>query len=264
MPKAALACLLVASSALTSAELKKETFQAFDAYIHDTEARLEAKLQNGVFLWTAESPERRRQVLAGQVVSQPWNAEGQKAVPGGLIHDWIGAVFIPGVTLPQTLKLVQDYDYHKNIYGPEVMDSKLLSHHDNQFKVYLRLLKHKVLTVVLNTGHDARFFPLDDKRCHSRSYSTRIAEVENAGKPNEHELPPGNDHGFLWRLYSYWKFEEAGGGVYVECQAISLTRSVPTGLGWLIEPIIQDLPRESLANTLRETREALRITVIKN
>jgi hypothetical protein len=82
--------------------------------------------------------------------------------------------------------------------------------------------------------------------------------VINRGEPGERELPPGNDHGFLWRLYSYWRFEERDGGVYVECQAISLTRSVPTGFGWLIEPIIRQLPRESLANTLRATRAAVK------
>jgi hypothetical protein len=67
----------------------------------------------------------------------------------------------------------------------------------------------------------------------------------------------GKDHGFLWRLYSYWRFEERDNGVYVECQAISLTRNIPTGLGWLIEPIIRNLPRESLANTLTATKGAL-------
>lgn len=111
--------------------------------------------------------------------------------------------------------------------------------------------------MVLNTNHDVRYFPLGPARLHSRSYSTRIAEVADAGKPGEHEMPVGQDHGFLWRLYSYWRFQERDGGVYVECQAISLTRNVPTGLGWLIEPIIRNLPRESLANTLTATRQAL-------
>ena len=40
-------------------------------------------------------------------------------------------------------------------------------------------------------------------------------------------------------------------------RAISLSRDVPTGLGWIINPIIRSLPRESLSNTLRETRQAL-------
>ena len=85
----------------------------------------------------------------------------------------------------------------------------------------------------------------------------RLREVKDAGKPNERELPPGTGDGYLWRLYSYWRYEERDGGTWVECQAISLTRDVPTGLGWLIDPIIRTLPRESLANTLRETRAGL-------
>jgi hypothetical protein len=110
--------------------------------------------------------------------------------------------------------------------------------------------------VVLNTEHDVRYVRLDRARWYSKSFTTRIAEVEDPG-PNERELPPGNDHGFMWRLNTFWKFEERDGGVYLECQAISLTRDVPVGLGWLINPIIRSLPRESLTNTLRETRQAL-------
>jgi hypothetical protein len=113
-------------------------------------------------------------------------------------------------------------------------------------------MKKKVLTVVLNTEHDVVYFPIDARRSRSRSYSTRIAEVSG-----EREQPVGNDHGFLWRLYSYWRFEERDGGVYLECEAISLTRDVPTGVQWLIEPIIRQLPAESLANTLRSTRNAV-------
>ena len=70
-------------------------------------------------------------------------------------------------------------------------------------------------------------------------------------------LAPDTGSGFLWRLYSYWRFHERDGGAYVECRAISLTRDVPTGLGWIIEPIIQKLPKESLIHTLNATRHAL-------
>jgi hypothetical protein len=184
-------------------------------------------------------------------------APGTIAVPGGLIHDWIGAVFIPRVTLGQTLALIQDYDHNQDNYKPEVLASRLVSRHGNDFKVHLRLMKTKVVTVILDTDYDVRYFPLGGGRCHSRAYSTRIAEVKDAGKPDERTLPPGQDDGFLWRLYSYWRFQERDGGVYVECEAISLTRAIPVGLGWLIAPIITTLPRESLANTLRETRVAL-------
>lgn len=43
----------------------------------------------------------------------------------------------------------------------------------------------------------------------------------------------------------------------MECQAVSLSRDIPWGLDWLIGPIVNDLPRESLANTLLATRTAL-------
>ncbi len=249
---------LGAQPAAAPAELKKETVQAFERYIRATEGRLEAQLRGGKsFLWVDEQAERRQQVRQGQIVIEGWNGKGQVRVQDGLIHDWIGGVFIPGTTLEKTLALVQNYDNHKKIYQPEVVDSKTVSHSGNDYKIYMRLLKKKILTVVLNTEHEVRYFPLDRTRCHSRSYSTRIAEVRNPGKPGEYESPVGTGWGVLWRLYSYWRFQERDGGVYVECEAISLTRNVPTGLGWLIEPIIRNLPRESLANTLGATRGAL-------
>jgi hypothetical protein len=137
------------------------------------------------------------------------------------------------------------------------MDSKLISRNGNDFKIEMRLLKKKVITVVLDTYYDVHYTPVDAARWYSRSYSTRIQEVDNAGKPGERLQPAGHDHGFLWKLYTYWRFVERDGGVYVECQAVSLTRDIPTGLGWLIEPIIRQLPKESLVNTLRKTHDAL-------
>ncbi len=240
-----------------AAELKPETLKAFDRYVRAAEEKIDARLHGRDFLWTDDSAVRLRAVRAGQVVTEPVVNKGDVEVPDGLVHDWIGAVFVPGATLERTLAVVQDYDHDKVTHRPEVIDSKLLGRDGNRFRIYLRLMKKKVLTVVLNTEHDVRYAPVEGKRCSSRSYSTRIAEVASPGKSSEHELPVGDDHGFLWRLYSYWRFEERDGGVYIECQAISLTRDVPTGLGWVIEPIIRQLPAESLANTLRSTRNAI-------
>ena len=242
---------------VTTAELKPRTLEAFNAYMRKAEARLESQARSSEFLWVDRAPGRKRQALEGKVLAEPFAGSGEVEIEDGLIHDWIGALFIPGATLDQTLKFVEDYDNHKNFYKPDVLDSKTLSRDGDQFKVYLRLLKKKVLTVVLNTDHDIRYIRLDANRAYSRSYSTRIAEVDNPGKPGERELQPGKDHGFLWRLNSFWRFEQRDGGVYVECEAVSLTRDVPTGLGWMINPIIRTLPKESLAATLAETRQGL-------
>ncbi len=253
----------VASSVLASpswsAELRQPTLQAFERYVHDREAAMEREVRGPAssFLWSTAQPGRVQQMRAGAVVTESRTGKDAQAVPDGLIHDWLGAVFLPGASLAQVLALVQDYDRNKEVYKPDVLDSRLLSHRGSDFHIYLRLLKKKVITVVLNTEHDVTYFSLDPTRCYSRSYSTRIAEVENPGKPGEKELPVGQDHGFLWRLNSYWRFQEKDGGVYVECEAISLTRDIPTGLGWMISPIIRNLPKESLENTLRSTRAAL-------
>ncbi|HYL13255.1 MAG TPA: hypothetical protein VEV41_09470 [Terriglobales bacterium] len=239
-------------------QLKPETVAAFGSYIHESEVAMDQTLHgSGPFLWSDLDSQRAQQVRGGQVAAQFWSGRGPVKVPNGLIHDWIGAAFIPDSRLEDLLALIQDYDRHKSIYKPDVIDSKLLSRHDNDFQIYLRLLKKKIITVVLDTDHDVHYRPLGRKRWLCRSYTTRIAEVQNPGTREERVLPPDSGYGFLWRLYSYWRFEERDSGVYVECRAISLTRDVPFGLGWAIEPIIQKLPKESLLSTLEATRQAL-------
>src|ERR1035437_6198533 len=248
----ALAALLALPA--RAAELKPETVEAFDRYIRETEQRL---ADSKICLWADENADRARRVKAGEVVVEPFRAKAVIPVPGGLVHDWVGSVFIPGATVERTLAMAQDYDHHKDVYKPEVIGSRLISHTGNDFHIYLRLLKKKVITVVLASEHDVKYTPLDNTRWRSVSRTTKIAEVEKAGKPEEREKPPGTGEGFLWKLNSYWRFEERDGGTWLECEAISLTRDVPTGLGWIVEPIIRDLPKESLANTLRSTRAAL-------
>jgi hypothetical protein len=248
-------CLAAGAGA---AELRKETLDDFERYIRATEARIaEQTTGRRAFLWTDETPERRAQVRQGQVAAQLHSGRRALEVRGGLIHDWIGAVFVAGATLDRALALLADYDNHARLYQPEVMASRTLARDGDHYRIYLLLLKKKLITVVLNTEHDVRYFRLDARRAHSRSYSTKIAQVDNPGEPGERERPVGDDNGFLWRLYTYWRMEERDGGVYLECQAVSLTRDIPTGLGWMIEPVIRDLPKESLVKTLEATRRAL-------
>jgi hypothetical protein len=244
----------------TPVQLKPQTLEKFEAYVHEAEAAMEQTLGgSGPFLWSDTSSERAQQVGRGKIVAEFWSGRGPVKVPNGLIHDWIGAALIPGATVKDVLALVQDYDNHQNIYKPEVIASRLISRRGNDFQIYLRLLKKKIMTVVLDTDHEVHYRSLDRMRWAFHSHSTRIAEVEHAGTSKESVLPPDTGYGFLWRLYSYWRLQERDGGVYVECRAISLTRDVPLGLGWIIEPIIQKLPKESLINTLEATRQALQV-----
>jgi hypothetical protein len=251
-----------------SAELKPPTVEAFERYVKATEARIEKELSRpGTFLYVDGLPgPRRAQVRAmlrrGEILMERLetrDASGREmTAPDALIHHWLGAVFIPGASLQQTLDLVQDYDHHQDIYKPEVVRSKLLVRNGSDFKIFYRLRKKKfVVTMTYNTDHDVHYFPVDATHCHSRSYTTRIAEVEDADTPQEREKPVGHDRGFLWRLYSYWRFQERDGGVYVECESVSLTRDIPLAVSWLVKPFVADIPKESLQMTMGSTRYAV-------
>ena len=61
----------------------------------------------------------------------------------------------------------------------------------------------------------------------------------------------------MWKMNTYWRFEERDGGLYIQCEAVTLTRNVPFGLGWAIGPLIASIPRESLTSTMLATRKAL-------
>jgi hypothetical protein len=262
-----IACLLSQTPNLRSADLKPETLAAFSRYVQLTETRIDTELKRpGQFLYVDGLPEARRvQVLAllrmGEVFIEPLStpdASGKEIVPpGGMLHHWLGAVFIPGATLGQTLDLVEDYDHHRDIYKPEVVGSKLVSRKGDDFKIFYRLRKTKVITVTLNTDHDVHYFRVDSTHCYSRSYTTRIAEVADADSPQEREKPIGHDHGFLWRINSYWRFEEKDGGMYVECESISLTRALPPIIGVIIRKFVTEIPRESLQMTMGSTRSTL-------
>ncbi len=247
----------VQAADLITVTLRPETSALFDKYVREVESRINAEARAVKFLWAEASPGRMQRVQKGEVVIEGWNGKGSREIEGGVIHDWIGSAFVPRATLDKTMRLVQDYNNHKNIYGPEVIDSRLISRAGNDFKIFYRFLKKKVITVVLNTDHTVIYHPVSKTRLHSGSFTTRISEVDDPGKPSERELPPGIDHGFMWRLNSYWRFEEKDGGTYIECQAVSLSRDIPMGLGWMITPIVRGLPRESLSNMLVETRRAL-------
>src|SRR5712664_490067 len=249
-----------------AAELKQETSEAFDHYIRVTEDRMTEELHDGrAFLWLDgfAEPQRDRlnvQLRQGEIIVERLETlekEKHIRVPNGLIHHWIALSFIPNTTLQQVLALLQDYDHHEVIYKPDVLHSKLLMADGNRFKVYMRLHQKAVITAVFNAEFNVSYFPVDGNRVYSRSYSTRIAEVENADRSNEREKPIGKDRGFLWRLYSYWRFQEKDGGVYVQLESVALSRSVPVLLAWVVNPLLKSIPREYLSRLLTSTRVAL-------
>ncbi|HXW62935.1 MAG TPA: hypothetical protein VEJ45_10060 [Candidatus Acidoferrales bacterium] len=258
---------------LGAADLDPRTVQQFDRYVQRVETAIGGQLGgHETFLWIDRLPVDRRAVAqnelrAGKVVIERLDANAPDGssdptqpvrVPDGFIHHWIGTVFIAGATLAETLAFEQDYDHHQEYFRPDVIESKILRRDGNNFTIRLRLSKKKVITTVLDTEQEVHYEILDQTHAWSRSRATRIQEVDNAGGADERLEPMGHDHGFLWRLNTYWRFEEKDGGTYVECQTISLTRDIPAGLGWLIGPYLTSVPRESLTFTLITTENAVR------
>jgi hypothetical protein len=254
--------LLFASQA-RAIKLKPETSEAFDRYATLTEQRLNSELSSEAFLWIDALPQKQRDadyssLHKGEVVTQRLETLDQGRtifVPDGLVHHWIGVVFVPGALLVDMVGFLKDYDDQYRYYAPDVERSKLISRNGNNFKVYLRLRRKKVVTVVLNTEYDVHYMMIKNDCVAVRSYSTRISQVQNAWEKDELERPVGDDDGFMWRLNSYWRLLQRDGGVYVQTEAISLTRDIPTGLSWLVRPYVSSIPQESLAFTLGRTRQ---------
>jgi hypothetical protein len=245
--------------------LRAATIRAFEAYVAGTESQNNESLSRGPFLWVDGLPaQERRAALAnlmrGEVEIERVRASqrGESAeAPGGMIHDWKGIVFVPGAKLEDVLKLLEDYDHQAIYYAPDVDRSRIESRSGDHYRVFLRFRRHKIVTVVLDTEHEVTYYRDSATRAHSRSSAIRIAQVQDPGSAEEKEKPPGEDDGYLWRMETWWRMEERDGGVYVQNEVVTLTRDIPTGLGWLIEPFIMSIPKETLSFTLQATRKAV-------
>ena len=254
------AILFAAQSIYAFANLTPQTDSAFARYVDRAEARMDADLLSARFLHADVRPERKAKLRGGELViesASALNGGNEEEIPGGMIQDWLGMMFMPGANLQDLKAVLQDYGNYKNFYKPKVIESKELAHNDDGYDVFLRLYEKHLLTVVLNTTFHVHYGMLDPQRMYVTSRSTRITEVKDSKKPDAEEKPAGNDTGFLWRLNSYWRFEAADGGVYAQCEAISLSRDVPLGLGWMIKGFLESFPKASMMNTLRGTRAAV-------
>jgi hypothetical protein len=257
---ALLALLAVAAvPAPAPAQPSAEAGKAFDDYVARAEERIrreEHSVETFVSGTTEVRDGREGALGRGKVVVDQRGAATTE-VPGGLIHHWVGMVFIPGATVGDVLAVVQDYDHLAKYYAPEVVSSRLISRDGDDFRIALRTKDRKVVTVVLDSEYAVHYGRLDGEHQFSWSRSTRVREIADAGDAREHALSEADSHGYLWRLNSYWRFAGVSDGVIVQCEAISLTRGVPSELAWLIGRYLREIPRASLEETLGATRDAV-------
>ena len=258
MTKAAL-IILALRTVVSAAHLTQAADREFGVYVANLEGRLVEQHKNpkthvATLNLAGNRTAVERQLTSGDLRIEP---VGKLDLPGALLHHWRGAAFVANATAAEMVALLRDYDHLSKFYAPEITASRAVKDDGETAILAVRLKERRVRTIVLDAEYRVEATLAGRDRGYSSSRSTRIWQVDNAWTPHERRRTPGDDEGFLWRLNSYWSFERGPGGLWIECEAVSLTRDVPMGLGWLITPIIQELPSDALQFTLRATRNAL-------
>lgn len=234
-----------------AAELTADTKAAWARYVRAVEDRTRAEIESsGPFLWQVGLGGLRRGEIA--VLETRLDAL-EPDVPGGLIHHWRGAIFVPGVTLDQVLTELQSADGRRHLQD-DVLEWRMLSGPPESARIFLKLVRREIVTATYNTVHDVRYRRHAPLRASSRSEAIRIAELAEANTPAEREKPVGDDRGFLWRLNSYWRYEQVPGGVIIQVESITLSRQVPLLVRPIVGPIVDRIARESMIRTLTAVR----------
>lgn len=242
-----------------AATLKPETKAAWEEYLHEATVAMQARLQPGAsFMWLDEVPGRKDAVRSRGPEVAPVGKHIPKKVPFGLVHDWLGAGFVPNARVDDILRVLRDYDKYKEIYRPGVIDS--MSHGRDGVKdlFSLRFMNKSVVAkTALDTDCEATYIRVDDHHWYSVSNTTHIQEVDKFGTPEQRTLPEDQGTGLIWRLSSITRLEESDGGVYAELEAIALSRDIPAAVRLFVTPIVRRVSRDSLATSLHQTRIAV-------
>jgi hypothetical protein len=259
--------LLIAVAASALADAPAAAIAGFDAYVSKLESRLaqQHRSPDGFVASVGTNAQVDARLRKGDpIIEQLTPADAD--LHGGLLHHWRGTAFIPKATAADFERLMKDLSAYPQRFAPQVLKAQVDSPQSqsvrdripDHFTASMRVRQHHVITVVMDTTYDVTYGRLDAQHGYSFSRSTKIAEIASPGTKDEHALSASEEHGFLWRLNSYWSYEERDGGLYIQIESVSLTRSIPTGLAWIIGPYVKSVPRESLEFTLRSVCNALR------
>jgi hypothetical protein len=253
------------SSSAAGAELQRVTLDAWDDYVRHHEELLRARVNGGKpFLWIDEVSDRAARVRQGAIVVEPAVENGTKVVTDGLIHHWIGSVFIPNATVGNLAAVIRDYGRYPEIYKPAVMEAHVLPSTDGAPN-YSMVWQRRVLfvTAAVQLSYRSNDFAVDERRGYTVAGATRIQQIENYRRRGQRLLPPDTGSGYIWRIQSIVRYDERDGGVYLEMEALALTRDIPSSVRWLVNPVIRRLSTESLTATLQQTRKAVQAAPLR-
>ena len=253
--------LFLAAPRLLIGEPTPAAVFAFNSFSKAVESRLAQQHQSSnTFLAPAASdPEgAETRMRQGELSVEKLTPSTGANFSGALLHHWRGTAFAPRAKAGDFERLMRDFNSYPQHFSPQVLQAKVFTQGVDRMQAWMRVRQRHVITVVMDTTYDITFGQLDVQHGYSISQSTRIAEINSPGTGAERTLNANEEHGLLWRLNTYWSYEERNGGLYLQIEALSLTRSIPSGLGWAIQPYVESIPRESLEFTLRSACNALR------
>jgi hypothetical protein len=252
--------LLLAAPVPVSAEPSPDALSQFNFYIRTIESRLaqQHRAQNTFLAPFVSAPQTEARLRRGELIVDKLTPSTSPVSEGALLHHWRGTAFVPGATAGDFLRVTQDFNNYPKYFAPQILRARVLAQEGNRLQASMRVRQHHIITLVFDISSDIDYGRLDPQHEYSFARSTRISEIDAPGTAKERALSPSEDHGYLWRLNTYWSFEERDGGLYMQIESVSLTRSIPPGLGWVIGPFVESVPRESLEFTLRSTCDALR------
>ena len=234
---AAILAPFLAGIGVRAQQLRPEALQEFDCYLRSAEDRAAHRAS---FMVVDSEPALLRAVTGGSIQTVPGNGPNPHKITGAMVYDWIGTVFIPGATIDRAVRMLQDYD-HRPRYFPEIVStSKLLCRSGEMRFGYSMRLKDPA---VIDSSSDVVWERIDARHWRCRSYSTKITEI-------------GKQHGYLYRLDSYWRVAENDKGVFVEGHNITLSGEFGSFMRTL-GSLAGINPEKSLRKSLGAIREAL-------
>jgi len=250
-----IAGLLITARPTAAAELEARTLAAYERQLTAVSEAFKKQMGSTSFLETA-GPDALARMRKGEILLAPGTGDGITDVPNGLVHHWRAAGFIPNITLDRLLTVAQDYSAYADLYS-WVTASQLVDRQGDRFRSFFRVKRRSgVVTGVLDVWMVTDYRRIESDRASSTAAAECIRQVVHAGEPGEKRLRPGTGSGYIWRADSLSKYLARDGGVYVELDALGLSRGYPPLLGWVVEPVARRLGRDSAAESITQLRTA--------
>lgn len=257
-----IALLLCIGSPSGCSQAPASAVRAFEQYTAKVDGRLAQQHRSADRFIASAGSKSAAQLRQGELIIERLSPSGDADPPGALLHHWRGTAFVAGATVDDFERLMKNVGTYPQYFSPQVVRAQILTPYSgaipDRFSVSMRLRQKHVITAVMDTTYDVAFDRVDARHAYSISRSTRIDEIAAPGTSRERVLAAAEEHGFLWRLNTYWSCEERDQGLYMQIESISLTRAIPTGLVWALRPYMDSVPRDSLQFTLGATIKALK------